>query len=133
MAHREKIISILSRNSDFSASLLKVTSPQPLPWLSEAKICLNHPAELDLLLQLIAVLDDLYCPDPTRQPLNWLKIALNLSQTFQVFYSQCRIWGDVKNQNLNLAQARLGLVAIAQSVFRILLVEVLNSFAPSEL
>ncbi|NHC37573.1 DALR anticodon-binding domain-containing protein [Scytonema millei] len=133
MAHREKIITITSRNSDINSSCLQVISPQPIPWLSDAKICLQHPSELNLLLESIAVLDDLYCPNPTRKSLNWLKIALNLSQAFQTFYSQCRIWGEVKNQNLNLAQGRLGLVAIAQSLFRILLVEVLNSCAPLEL
>ena len=139
MAHREKIITITSRNSDISRNgdinspCLEVISPQPLPWLSEAKIYLNRPSELNLLIELIGVLDDLYCPDPTRQSLNWLKVALNLSQAFQTFYSQCRIWGEVKSQNRNLAQARLGLVAIAQSVFRILLVEILDSFAPPEL
>ncbi|OWY64484.1 hypothetical protein B7486_47050 [cyanobacterium TDX16] len=133
MAHGEKIITIKSKNSDIKSSCLQVISPQPIPWLSEAKICLHHPSELNLLLESIGVLDALYCPDPTRKSLNWLKVALNLSQAFQTFYSQCRIWGEVKNQNLNLAQGRLGLVAIAQSLFRILLVEVLNSCAPLEL
>ncbi|AFY90791.1 DALR anticodon-binding domain-containing protein [Chroococcidiopsis thermalis] len=133
MAHEEKIIIIKSKNSDIKSSCLQVISPQPIPWLSEAKICLHHPSELNLLLESIGVLDALYCPDPTRKSLNWLKVALNLSQAFQTFYSQCRIWGEVKNQNLNLAQGRLGLIAIAQSVFRILLVEVLNSCAPLEL
>nr|WP_277875917.1 DALR anticodon-binding domain-containing protein [Chroococcidiopsis sp. [FACHB-1243]] len=133
MAHEEKIITIKSRNCDIISSCLQVISPQPIPWLSEAKICLHHPSELNLLLESIEVLDALYCPDPTRKSLNWLKVALNLSQAFQTFYSQCRIWGEVKNQNFNLAQGRLGLVAIAQSVFRILLVEVLNSCAPLEL
>ncbi|MDV2995909.1 MAG: hypothetical protein N4J56_005563 [Chroococcidiopsis sp. SAG 2025] len=133
MAHGENIITIKSKNSDIKSSCLQVISPQPIPWLSEAKICLYHPSELNLLIESIAVLDELYCPAPTRKSLNWLKVALNLSQAFQTFYSQCRIWGEVKNQNLNLAQGRLGLVAIAQSLFRILLVEVLNSCAPLEL
>ncbi|PSM46107.1 hypothetical protein C7Y66_26780 [Chroococcidiopsis sp. CCALA 051] len=134
MAHEEKIITIKSKNSDIKSSCLQVISPQPIPWLSEAKICLHHPSELNLLLESIGVLDALYCPDPTRsKSLNWLKVALNLSQAFQTFYSQCRIWGEVKKQNFNLAQGRLGLIAIAQSVFRILLVEVLNSCAPLEL
>jgi arginyl-tRNA synthetase len=132
MAHREKIIIISSRYDDINASFLELISPQPIPWLSEAKLCLHHPDELNFLTQLVAVLDDLYCPNSTRQ-LDWLKVALNLSQAFQTFYSQCRIWGEVKSQNLYLAQARLGLVAIAQSVFRILLVDVLSSFAPLEL
>jgi len=134
MAHRERLIVIKSRNFDNKSWVWKVESPRSIPWLDrEEKICFNLPAELDLIIQLIAVLDDLYCPEPTGQSLNWLKTALNLSQAFQTFYSQCRIWGEIKSQNLNLAQARLGLVAIAQSVLRILLVDVLGSFAPPEL
>jgi arginyl-tRNA synthetase len=134
MAHQEGLIGIKSRNSDNKSWVWEMESPQPIPWLDrEEEICFNLPVELNLIIQLIAVLDDLYCPEPTRQVLNWLKIALNLSQAFQTFYSQCRIWGEVKSQNLNLAQARLGLVAIAQSVLRILLVDVLGSFAPPEL
>ena len=134
MAHREGLMAIKSRNFDNPFWTWEVESPQQIPWLDrEEKLCFNLPAELNLIIQLVAVLDDLYCPEPTRQSLNWLKIALNLSQAFQTFYSQCRIWGEVKSQNLNLAQGRLGLVAIAQSVFRILLVEVLDSFAPPEL
>jgi arginyl-tRNA synthetase len=132
MAHREKIIALLSGDDNINASSLKLIFPQPLPWLSETKLCLHHPAELNFLTQLIAVLDELYCPNPTRH-LNWLTVALNLSQVFQTFYSQCRIWGEVKSQNLKLAQGRLGLVAIAQSVFRLLLLDVLGSFAPLEL
>lgn len=133
MAHREELITLEPTNSDTISALWLAVSPLPIPWLdSEQKLCLSHPSEWGLIFQLIAILDNLYYPYPSRQLPNWHKVALNLSQAFQTFYSHCRIWGEVKSQNLPLAQARLGLILITQSVLRLLLQDKLGSVAPSE-
>lgn len=133
LAHREELISLKSTDSAHSSALWLAVTPLPIPWLNgEQKLCLCHSGEWGLINQLWAILDELYCPNPSRQPPNWHKAALSLSQAFQTFYSYCRIWGEVKSQNLPLAQARLGLVLITQSVLRLLLQSKLGIVAPSE-
>ena len=133
LAHREELISLKSTDSAHSSALWLAMTPLPIPWLNEEqKLCLYHWDEWGLIDQLCAILDELYCPNPSRQPPNWHKAALSLSQAFQTFYSYCRIWGEVKSQNLPLAQARLGLVLITQSVLRLLLQSKLGVVASSE-
>ena len=131
LAHTEQLITLQPTDPNLGSALWLAVSPNPIPWLNQ-QICLYHPAQLALISQLIAILDDLYCPKPSTQPMNWYKAALNLSQAFQTFYSQCRIWGEVKSQHTKLAQTRLGLVLITQSVLRLLLLQ-LGIIAPSEL
>ena len=133
LAHREELISLKLTDSAHSSALWLAVTPLPILWLNgEQKLCLCHSGEWGLINQLWAILDELYCPNPSRQPPNWHKAALSLSQAFQTFYSYCRIWGEVKSQNLPLAQARLGLVLITQSVLRLLLESKLGVVAPSE-
>lgn len=131
LAHTDQLITLQPTDPDLGSALWLAVTPNPIPWLNQ-QICLYHPAQLALISQLIAILDDLYCPKPSSQPMNWYKAALNLSQASQTFYSQCRIWGEVKSQNKKLAQTRLGLVLITQSVLRLLLLQ-LGIIAPSEL
>lgn len=108
-------------------------SPNPIPWLnSEDQLRLNHPAEADLIGELVQVVDDLEC-HCVGDLVNWEKVALNLSQAFESFWCQCRIWGEVKIASPKLAQARLGLVMATQSVLRLLLEEKLGVIAPREL
>ncbi|WP_250124116.1 DALR anticodon-binding domain-containing protein [Chroococcidiopsis sp. CCMEE 29] len=134
MAHREGLITLRQTNWDTSSAFWLAVSPNPIPWLNSGQqLCLDHPAERALIVQLLALLDELYCPRPSHQPINWHKAALDLSQTFQTFYSGCQIWGEVKNQNLSLSQARLGLVLITQSVLRLLLKDRLGVVALQEL
>lgn len=133
LAHREELITLQPTDSDQVSALWQIVTPNPIPWLNSKQICLSDRAELALVSQLLIVLDALYCPCPFRQSMNWHKVALNLSQAFQTFYSQCRIWGEVKSQNIQLAQARLGLVLITQSVLRLLLQDHMGIIAPSEL
>lgn len=134
LAHREGLMVLRSADSECRSAFWLVVTPNPIPWLNlEQKLCLCHPAERAAIAQLLAVLDDLYCHCPSHKPINWHKSALNLSQAFQTFYSHCRIWGEVKSQNLPLAQARLGLVLITQSVLRLLLENHLGIEAPVEL
>ncbi|MDZ8049990.1 MAG: glutamate acetyltransferase [Aulosira sp. ZfuVER01] len=146
-AHREELIQLrdvltdTEINFDKQKPLLSISGqalwsilcPNPIPWLNnDEKLRLNHPAESHLIGELVQVVDDLKC-DAFGGSVNWEKAALNLSQAFENFWSQCRIWGKVKISSPLLAQARLGLVMATQSVFRLLLEEKLGVFAPLEL
>lgn len=116
-----------------SVSLWRLIAPDPIPWLnSEDKLRLNHPAETHLISSLVQVVDDLECHS-IDDGINWEKVALNLSQAFENFWCQCRIWGEVKITCPQLAQGRLGLVMATQSVFRMLLEDKLGVIAPLEL
>jgi Arginyl tRNA synthetase N terminal domain/DALR anticodon binding domain len=112
-------------------------APNPIPWLDEdGRLRLVHPAEYNLISQLLAVLDSL-APVIEQyndeKPVNHFKLANSLSEAFQTFYSLCRIWGEVKIETPKLAQARLGLVLATQSLLRFILEELLNVVAPLEL
>ncbi|QIR41423.1 glutamate acetyltransferase [Tolypothrix sp. PCC 7910] len=119
--------------SNSAPAYLSVSCPTLIPWLdSEQKLRLNHSAEIRLIGELVQVVDDLEC-HPVNSTVNWPKAALNLSQAWENFWRECRIWGKVKTASPELAQARLGLLMVAQSVFRLLLEEKLGLFAPREL
>jgi hypothetical protein len=66
-------------------------------------------------------------------PASALKLANALSDGFEKFYSACRIWGEVKTETPQLAQARLGLVGVTQKLLRSLLQHQLGVTAPLEL
>jgi len=102
------------------------------PWLScEQKLIFNHADESFLIYQLVKVVDDLVCADSIS--INWLKAGGNLSQAFERFWGSCRIWGEVKILEPQLAQARLGLLIATQLVLRSVLEEKLGIVAPVEL
>ncbi|HYW17895.1 MAG TPA: DALR anticodon-binding domain-containing protein [Nodularia sp. (in: cyanobacteria)] len=135
LAHREGLIKLREPIPDMSqnsASDHLVTTEQ-IPWLNdEQKLRLSHPAEGRLIAELVEVIDNLECAD-VSSTINWEKVALDLSQAFEAFWSQCRIWGEVKIYLPELAQARLGLIIATQSVLRCLLVDKLGAVAPREL
>ncbi|TAG87128.1 MAG: hypothetical protein EAZ09_23715 [Oscillatoriales cyanobacterium] len=136
MANCDLLIAIGNPNPATAPQIWSLTTPNPIPWLDDKKLRLVHPAEYNLISQLLTVLDSLapvleqYSP---QKPINYLKLANSLSEAFQTFYSQCRIWGEVKIENPKLAQARLGLVLATQSFLRFMLEELLNAVAPLEL
>ncbi|QKQ72894.1 DALR anticodon-binding domain-containing protein [Nostoc sp. TCL240-02] len=133
LAHREGLIQLKQPVTDASQGFWDVISPNPLPWLNcDETLRLNHPDELHLISELIQVLDNIECPNISRS-VKWEKVALNLSQAFENFWSNCRIWGEVKITLPELAQARLGLLMATQSVLRYVLEENLGVFAPLEL
>lgn len=146
-AHREELIQLRDvfcdteinfeqqnpQLSNLVANFWSIFLPNPIPWLnSDAKLRLNHAAEGRLIGELVQVVDDLES-DAFGSSVNWEKAALDLSQAFENFWSQCRIWGKVKITSPLITQARLGLVMATQSVFKLLLEEKLGVFAPSEL
>jgi DALR anticodon binding domain len=149
---------------DLADSGLKVSAePQVFPWLLEpespepdalqpgsqrsnsvGRLRCQHPAEQQLISQLVNTLDQLDRLNQLNRRSNsqaapalehltqCRKLAQALSQDFQSFYAACRIWGEVEQTDLPLAQARLGLVWIVQKVMRSLLAE-LGIEAPIEL
>lgn len=122
-------------------SLLRMASRDALLPLADAfswqtfkaRLGFNHPAEIRLIFQFFSTWDLLYFPTATPQKINWQKAATALSEAFQLFYSQCRIFGEVKIENPELAKARLGLILISKYLLRFLLEEKLKIKAPIEL
>ena len=108
---------------------LDATGSLIFPWLNpeSAQLCCQHLAEQQLISQLVNTLDQL---SPLKQ--RDRKLAEALSQDFQSFHAACRIWGEVERTDLPLAQTRLGLIWIVQTVMRSLLAE-LGIDAPIEL
>ncbi|MFB2936861.1 DALR anticodon-binding domain-containing protein [Aerosakkonemataceae cyanobacterium BLCC-F154] len=108
-------------------------APEAIPWLNEkGELRLTHPAEGNLISQLLSALDTLYCPESSKNP-SWEKFASEISLSWEKFYSQCRIWGEVKTETPELAQARLGLLLATQTMLQMLLEEGLGIPAPGEL
>ena len=106
------------------------------PWLDTSqRLRLIQPAERRLIAQLFRTLDELALnrSETSSQLAADLKLATALSQSFQKFYSQCRILGEVKQNNPQLAQARIGLVAMTQILLREILAARLGTLAPFEL
>jgi arginyl-tRNA synthetase len=136
MAHRDRIISIVEFDATTTPQIWSLSAPNPIPWLDDEKLRLVHPAEYNLISQLLTVLDSLafvFGEYSDEKPIDYFKLANSLSEAFQTFYSQCRIWGEVKIETPKLAQARLGLVLATQSLLRFMLEELLNAVAPLEL
>ncbi|NEP40866.1 MAG: hypothetical protein F6K35_17180 [Okeania sp. SIO2H7] len=106
--------------------ILPLTDPNIFPRF-------NHPAESRLISQFFQTWDFLYFPTVTPQEINWQKVATALSEAFQNFYSQCRLWGEVKIDNPELTKGRLGLILITKYLLRFLLEEKLKIQAPTEL
>jgi arginyl-tRNA synthetase len=132
LAHREGLLK-LTEASINSPGVWHLELPKSIPWLTdENQLRLHHPAERYLIVQLVQIVDDLVCSDANKT-INWQKAALELSLAFENFWSQCRIWGEVKIASPELAQARLGLVMATRRLLEFLLIEKLGSFAPLEL
>ena len=126
LGHQEGIIKL--DRTDIKSFI----SVNPIPWLNDdQKLRLNHPDETFLIHQLVKVVDDLVCADSSS--INWEKAGENLSQAFEKFWCNCRIWGEVKINSPELAQARLGLLIATQLVLRSVLEDKLGIIAPLEL
>jgi arginyl-tRNA synthetase len=137
MAHRSRLISIAHPDPPATPEIWSLAAPNPIPWLnSSGRLRLLHPAERSLISQQLAIVDSLvpvFGGGDRAKPVNYFKLANSLSEAFQTFYSQCRIWGEVKTETPKLAAARLGLVLATQSLLRFMLVNLLDAVAPLEL
>lgn len=105
---------------------------ESIPWLESQELRLNHQAENDLIAELVNMVDDLIFRNVSNSA-HWQRKALSLSQAFESFWCNCRIWGEVKTNSLELAQARLGLIMATKSVLRFVLEEKLGISALCEL
>lgn len=129
LADREGLIQLI----DNSTEVLGLLSTQPIPWLDcDQKLRLHQWDEVRLMHLLVKMVDDLVFPD-SNTSVNWMTTALKLSEAFESFWCNCRIWGEVKINSLELAQARLGLLIVTQLVLRSVLESKLGVFAPVEL
>jgi hypothetical protein len=86
-------------------------------------------AENRLIQVLMDVLDGIY----GDRPQNWSKLSFRLAECWLEFDRDCRIFGDTKRQNPQLAIARCGLTAISRHYLQVLLEEYLGVLAPVEL
>jgi arginyl-tRNA synthetase len=128
LGHQEGLIEL--RDESFSQPIWQIVEPNPIPWLdSGGNFQLTHPTERRLLVQLLIVIEELA---RSRQG-NWRQLAHNLSEAMLAFTTECRIWGEVKQQKPQLAQARLGIVALVQWCLYKLLQEKLSILAIAEL
>ncbi|MBD0265133.1 MAG: glutamate acetyltransferase [Tolypothrix sp. T3-bin4] len=133
LAQQEGLIKFGDKNVNTSSAFGSVISPNPIPWLNcDRKLRFSHSASRRLISELVQVVDDLECLYEAGSA-HWQKAAINLSQAFELFWCNCRIWGEVKITSSELSQARLGLVIATQSVLKFLLEEKLGIFALVEL
>ncbi|MBD2296170.1 anticodon-binding protein [Anabaena sphaerica FACHB-251] len=129
LADREGLIKLKKSISDDESFI----PAQPIPWLDcEQKLRFHQPDEVRLIHQLVKMVDDLVFPDSSSS-VYWETAAVKLSKAFDSFWCNCRIWGEVKTNSPELAQARLGLLIATQLVLRSVLETKLGVFAPLEL
>ena len=104
-----------------------------IPWLdSNQKLRFIHPASYRLIAGLVAVVDELVCPDRSNS-IKEQKLALNLSRAFESFWCSCRIFGEEKTAHPELVAARIGLVIATRTALKLLLEEKLGIRAIDEL
>lgn len=113
----DRLIQLQTLNFDQSAWFW--LSPNPIP-LNEINWLQSE--ERELIAQIITIIDGI----DSLKSIASLKLASNISRSFLRFERYCRIWGEVKRQEISLAQARLGIVAIVQLLLRFLLKEKLG-------
>jgi hypothetical protein len=140
LAHTEKIVGITA-NWQLNMPNWSIDSYAKNQSSAALTSIFEHPAERRLIQVLMTVLDGIYShnsqfetwrqlssidrsPDRRIEQLkspNWVKLTLDLAQSWLDFYRDCRIFGDVKSQNPHLAIARCGLTAIACRYLQLLL------------
>lgn len=124
LAHRENLITLKDIDLTPRENFLSFQTDKQIPWLtSQGNLQFVHPSEYQLLTHIIEIIDKF---EESFERQRWEKIAHQFSDTFQQFYRQCQIWGEVKRYTPELAQARLGLVLITRSLLHFLLQEKLG-------
>lgn len=132
LAVSDRLIALEKPIDTNSAAIFCVCAQDAIVFLDAQKQLLcSHAAEQALIVQLLSAYDRLDGAIASST-VDWKKIAVNLSHAWQKFYADCRIWGEVK-QNQHLVPARLGLTLVTQTCLRLLLNDKLRAFAPQEL
>ncbi|MGD2183092.1 hypothetical protein [Lusitaniella coriacea] len=131
LANREGAI-LLDRPQEYSPPWIWL-DPISIPWLKgEDTLRFEQAVEWQPISRFLAIADAIASETKTS-PTQWLKLATDLSNAILEFERSCRIFGDVRRKNPELAQVRLGLVAIAQFLLGWLLQQKLGIAAPVEL
>ncbi|BAU66933.1 hypothetical protein STA3757_43390 [Stanieria sp. NIES-3757] len=124
LGEREGLIKL--KASNFAVGSWNLLTPCSFSWLnSQGDFLLNDESDRALILELVNLVDVF----ASAESFNGLKLAENLSQAIIDFEVNCRIFGEISPQ---LAQARLGLVALGQ-YFLALLIQQLGAIPLSEL
>ena len=133
MGERDNLITLAPTTLESYGQFWFMTTADPIPWQkSHGQLQFLDYAEYELMAEIASSLDYIYCISSFKKTINWEKVANSLSNRFQAFYRQCRIWGKVRVENPKLVQARLGLVLATQSLLKFLLEEKLGAPAPLE-
>ena len=134
LADRQGAIALSKPRLSAERSAMQIINPNPIPWLdAQNQLHLVHITEWALISRLVTTLDTLSSFTSETPPAQVMKLATCLSQDFLTFYRANRIWGEIKIENLALAQARLGLIRATQTMIKLLLEEGLGVFAPIEM
>ncbi|MGK7920664.1 MAG: DALR anticodon-binding domain-containing protein [Trichodesmium sp.] len=134
MGEDDRLISLTPAKAESYSQCWFIETPQPIPWQKlNGELQFLDNSEYQLIAQIAFTLDRIYCLSHSKKSVNWKKVADALSLAFQTFYGECRIWGKVKIKTPKLAQSRLGLVLVTQSLLRFLLEEKLGEKALIEL
>lgn len=118
LAHREALMTLdrLDAPCDW-----RMTNPTSIPWLTSAgQLCLEHPADRDLLGHLVEALDCLADDSPRRMP-RTLRSAQAIAQAMQTFHRVHPLW--CRGVDPTLVVAQLGLLMATQRILYRLLAE----------
>lgn len=128
LGHQQGLIAL--KEQDLSQPVWQWESPKPIPllntWVHPEQLWLVKTDEQHLLDRLLDSTEIPWVSQPSV-----FKLMTDLSRAILQFEQNCCLWGVI-NDTPQLAQARLGLLAVAQFVLRELL-EQLNLAAPVEL
>ena len=124
LGEREGLICL--RKEPISDIKWQIAKPFPLKWAdSRGHLYLSHPAEKDLLWYICLMMDYL-AEEKQDNLLHWIKLAQDISQVWLQFTANCSFCGKVRQQNPELATARLGLIALTQWCLQAILISRLN-------
>ena len=106
---REGLISLSENLNDLK---WQIKQPMIINWRnSQGDLCLVSSQERDLLRQICLMLD--YIAANQKYNLkHWLQFTDKMSAVWLRFVAKCAFCGEIKQQNLTLATARLGLIAL---------------------
>ncbi|XTZ19851.1 MAG: hypothetical protein ACQZ3M_09010 [cyanobacterium endosymbiont of Rhopalodia fuxianensis] len=105
-------------------------APDPIPWLKDTyQLRLTHRAALALINQVVITVDR----SVNNPSVTWNKLGTQLSESILYFERNCRFFGDLAQNNLQLSQARLGLIAISQHLLKWLWYGHLGNFPRAQL